>query len=141
MEKWMSGLGGTFSMIALWTVGWGLGFGGLIEAFIDPNGEILDVWLTAMAIPGVIGGVIFSVLIWSAEHRRTFDIIPVQRMALWGAVAGIGIGAIAMAKGIEMTLTTGKIFAITTVLGLVAAVGSAIFFRLAAHWLTQTTPE
>jgi hypothetical protein len=138
MKKWMSGIRATVLMILLWIVGWGLGFGGLIEAFVDPSGEILDVWLTAMAIPGFIGGVVFSALLRIAEGRRSFDEVSLARFAAWGAVTGLVIGGIAMAKGIELTLTTGKVFVITTALGIVAAIGSAAFFRLVARGRTPT---
>jgi hypothetical protein len=140
MKKWMSGMRGTILMILLWIVGWGLGFGGLIEAFIDPHGEILDIWFTAMAIPGFIGGVVFSALLRIAEGRRSFDEVSLVRFAIWGAVTGLVIGAIAMARGIELTLTPGKIFAITTALGIVAAIGSAVFFRLVARWQAPAIP-
>jgi len=134
MKKWMSGIRGTLLMILLWIVGWGLGFGGLIEAFIDTSGEILDIWFTAMALPGFIGGVVFSALLAIAERGRSFDQVSLVRFASWGAVTGLVIGGIAMARGIELTLTTGKIFVITTALGIVAAIGSAVFFRLLARW-------
>ena len=133
MKNWLSGIGGTILMVLLWVVGWALGFGGLIEAFVDPNGDVLDIWFTAMAVPGLIGGVVFSALLRIAEGHRRFDEIPFVRMAIWGAVTGLVIGAIAMARGIELTLTTGQIFVITTVLGVVAAVGSALFFRLVSQ--------
>ncbi len=138
MKKWMSGIRGTVVMILLWIVGWGLGFGGLIEAFVDPDGDILDIWFTAMAIPGFIGGVVFSALLRIAEGSRSFDELSLVRFATWGAVTGLVIGAIAMARGIELTLTTGKIFVITTALGIVAAIGSAVFFRLVARWQTPS---
>jgi hypothetical protein len=124
-------------MIVLWVIGWGLGFGGIME-LIDPNGEIMDIWFVPMAVTGFIAGVVFAALLAVAERGRRFDEVSLARFALWGAATGFVIGAIAMAKGIELTLTTGKIFAITTVLGIVAAIGSAIFFRLAARWTTRT---
>ncbi len=138
MKKWMSGIRGTVLMILLWIVGWGLGFGGLIEAFVDPDGKILDIWFTAMAIPGFIGGVVFSALLRIAEGRRSFDEVSLVRFAIWGAATGLVIGGIAMARGIELSLTTGKIFGITTVLGIVAAIGSAVFFRFVARQQTPT---
>ena len=72
MKKWLSGIRGTVVIILTWTVGWGLSFGGLME-LVDPHGEILDVWPSAMAIPGFIGGALFSALLWIAEARRSFD--------------------------------------------------------------------
>jgi len=136
MKKWFSGIRGTVAMILLWTVGWGLGFGGLVELFVDPSGDILDIWFTAMAIPGFIGGVVFSALLRIAEGGRNFNEVSLVRFAVWGAVTGLVIGGIAMAKGIELTLTTGKIFVITTALGIVAAIGAAVFFRLVARGQT-----
>lgn len=138
MKKWFSGMRGMILMILLWVVGWGLGFGGLIEAFVDPDGDILDIWFTAMAIPGFIGGVVFSALLRIVEGGRSFDEVSLVRFAIWGAVAGLVIGGIAMARGIELTLTTGKIFVIATALGVVAAIGSAVFFRLVARGRTPT---
>jgi hypothetical protein len=138
MKNWRNGIRGTVLMILLWVVGWGLGFGGLIEAFVDPNGEIMDIWFVPMAVTGFIAGVVFSALLAIAERGRSFDEVPLVLYVIWGAVTGLVIGGIAMAKGIELTLTTGKIFVITTVLGIMAAIGSAIFFRLLSRW--RTTP-
>lgn len=84
MKKWLSGIRGTVVMILMWTVGWGLGFGGLIEAFVDPSGDIVDVWPTALAIPGFIGGVVLSALLRLAEGRRSFDEVSLARFAAWG---------------------------------------------------------
>jgi hypothetical protein len=140
MKKWMSGIRGTVLMILLWIVGWGLGFGGLIEAFIDPDGNILDVWPTAMAIPGFIGGVVFSALLRIAEGRRSFDEVSLARSATWGLVTGLVIGVIAIARGIEMSLAPAAMIGITTALGAVAAFGSAVFFRLAARGRTPAFP-
>ncbi len=138
MKKWMSGIRGTILMILLWIVGWGLGFGGLIEAFVDPDGDILDIWFTAMAIPGFIGGVVFSALLQIAEGRRSFDEVSLARFATWGVVTGLVIGVIAIAKGIEMSLAPAAMIGITTALGIVAAIGSAVFFRLVARWRAPT---
>ena len=79
MKKWMSGIRGAVLMILLWVVGWGLGFGGLIEAFLDPDGKVLDVWPTALAVPGFIGGVVFAALLAIAERRRSFDQVSLAR--------------------------------------------------------------
>ncbi len=94
MKKSQSGRRGTVAMILLWIVGWGLGFGGLIEAFVDPSGAIGDIWLTAMAIPGFIGGAVFSALLRIAEGRRSFDEVSLARFATWGVVTGLVLGVL-----------------------------------------------
>ena len=86
MRKWLSGVRSTILMILIWTVGWGLGFGGLMELY-DSAGEIGDVWPTALAIPGFIGAAVFSALLRAAEGRRRFDEVSLVRFAASGSVA------------------------------------------------------
>lgn len=136
MTKWLSGIRGTVAMILTWTVGWGLGFGGLIEAFVDPSGEIVDIWFTVMAIPGFFGGVLFSALLRIAEGGRGFDQVSLPRIVAWGVVTGVALGGVlVVATRVEnvLSLTAAQVVGITTVLGTVAAIGSAVFFRLLAR--------
>jgi hypothetical protein len=125
-------------MILLWILGWGLGFGGLIELLVDPHGEVLDVWPTAMAFPGLIGGVVFAGLLWVAEGGRRFDEVSLVRVVTWGALSGLAIGALAVVTGAateteNLSLTAVEAIGIATALGAVAAIGSAVFFRLIVH--------
>jgi hypothetical protein len=133
MKKWLSGGRGTVAMILTWTVGWGLGFGGLMELY-DPDGRIGDVWPTALAIPGFIGGIVFSAVLWFAESRRSFDEISLARFAIWGAVTGLVLGVLTIpAKVGDVSPGAAGMIGIGIVLGTVAAIGSAIFFRLIAR--------
>jgi len=79
MKKWMSGVRGAIVMVALWVIGWGFGFGGIME-LVDPDGKIQDVWPTLLAVPGFIGGIVFSVGV-AGNHENTFCVInpPGQR--------------------------------------------------------------
>jgi hypothetical protein len=139
MKKWMSGVRATVLMTVLWIVGWGLGFGGIMEAFIDPNGKIEDVWPVVLAIPGLIGGVLFSGLLWFAEGGRGFDEISIPRMGLWGVVTGVVIGLLTIpAKVGDVSPGAAGMTAIAACLGLVAAVGSAVFFRLVRRRMTDS---
>ena len=135
MKKWLSGIRGTVLMILTWIVGWGLGFGGLIEAFIDPQGEIGDVWPTLMAIPGFISGVIFSALLLIAERSRSFDEVSLVRYVAWGAVTGLALGVLALTGVLRYPrlLSPAALIGTTTALCAVAAIGSAVFFRLLAR--------
>jgi hypothetical protein len=135
MKRWLGGIRGTILMVLTWTVGWGLGFGGLIEAFIDPHGAIEDVWLTVMAVPGFIGGALFSGLLRVAEGRRSFAEVSLVRAALWGAVTGVALGALGVARGLTGPSPRAALAMIATAaaLGVVAAIGSVVLFRLLAR--------
>ena len=133
MTKWMSGTRGTVAMILTWTVGWGLGFGGLMELY-DPHGQIGDVWPTALAMPGFVGGIVFSVVLRIAEGRRSFDEVSLARFVTWGVVTGLVLGLLTIpAKVGDVSPGALGMIGIATVLSVVAALGSAIFFRLIAR--------
>lgn len=141
MKKWMSGIRGTVVVIVLWVIGWGLGFGGIME-LIDPDGKIQDVWPTVLAIPGFIGGIVFSALLLIAERRRSFDDVPLARFALWGAVTGIVLGVLTIPAEVgDVSPGAAGMIGIATTLGLVAAIGSAVFFRLLAWWRAAAVAE
>ena len=134
MNKWMSGIRGAVVMVALWVIGWGLGFGGIMEV-ADPDGRIQDVWPTLLAVPGFIGGVIFSALLLIVERDRRFDEISLLRFALWGAVTGIVIGLLTIPAEVgDVSPGAAGMTAIATVLGVVAGIGSGVFFRLVSRW-------
>lgn len=133
----MSGIRGSIFMTVLWVIGWGLGFGGIMEV-VDPDGKIQDVWLTVLAVPGFIGGVIFSVLLAIAERGRRFDQISLLRFAIWGGLTGVVIGLLTIPAEVgDVSPGAAGMTGIATVLGLVAGVGSGMFFRLVSRWLGQ----
>src|SRR5688572_1236022 len=132
MTKWLGGARSTVLMILLWTVGWGLGFGGLAEVFVDPDGEIQDIWPAEMAIPGFVGGVVFGGLLRIGEGGRRFDEVPLARFTIWGVMTGLVLGVLSASTGgpIPLSLTAAEMIGLATTLGAVAAIGSAVFFRL-----------
>jgi hypothetical protein len=140
MAKWLSGTRGAVSLILLWTVGWGLGFGGLAEVFVDPSGDVLDLWPMEMAIPGFIGGAVFACLLRLGEDRRHFDEVSLARFTLWGVLTGLVVGVLSIATGgpIPLSLTTAELLGVATTLGAVAAIGSAVFFRLLVRGRPRT---
>jgi len=127
----MSGIRGMVLMIVLWVIGWGLGFGGIMEAFVDPDGKIQDVWPTLLAIPGLIGGVIFSGLLAVGERGNRFDEISLFIFALFGGVAGLVIGLLTIPAGVgDISPGATGMIGIGTALGIVAGFGSGVFFHL-----------
>jgi hypothetical protein len=135
MKKWVSGIRGTVLMIVLWVIGWGLGFGGIMEAFIDPDGKIGDIWPTMMAVPGLVGGIVFSVLLLIAKRRTGFNEVPFFHFALWGVVTGIFLGLLTIPAEVgDVSPGAAGMIGIASVLGLVAGIGSGAFFRLIGRY-------
>ncbi len=137
MKKWMSGVRGAILIIVLWVLGWGLGFGGIME-LIDPDGKVQDIWPIVLAIPGLIGGLVFAALFAIAERGRSLDEVSLVRFGLWGAVSGIVIGVLTIpAKVGDVSPGALGMIAIATALGVVAGFGSGAFIRLVSMWRTR----
>jgi hypothetical protein len=83
VQKWLRRIRGAVGMGLTWAAGWAL-VGVLIELFIDPMGSLVDVWPTALAIPGFLGGAVFSAVLQVAESRSRFDELSLPRFAAWG---------------------------------------------------------
>ena len=136
MSQWLTGIRGIVLVVLIWTVGWGLGFGGLAELLVDPSGEILDIWPAEMAIPGFIGGLVFAGLLRLLEGQRRFDEVSLARFTIWGVVTGLVLGVLSTATGgpIPLSLTAAEMIGLATGLGAVAGIGSAVFFQLVGQW-------
>lgn len=140
MKKWMSGIRGALLIVVLWVIGWGLGFGGIME-LIDPDGKIQDVWPTLLAVPGLIGGIVFSGLLAFGESGRRFDEVPLFKFALWGAAAGLFIGLLTIPAEVgDVSPGAAGMIGLGTALGIVAGFGSGVFFRLVAWWRDRNVP-
>lgn len=131
MQKWLRRVRGVVGMGLLWAVGWA-GVGGVIEllANVLPGGLLMasavDMWPQTLAILGFRRGVVFGVVLGIAGGRRRFEEFSLSQFAAWGAVAGLVLGAVAMAKG------AGVVFVgITTLLSAVAGAGSLALARMA----------
>jgi drug/metabolite transporter (DMT)-like permease len=134
MKKWMIGIRGVVLVTVLWVIGWGLGFGGIME-IVDPDGRVQDIWPTVLAIPGLIGGVIFGALLAIAERGRGFDEVSVVRLALWGAVAGVILGVLSIPAEVgDVSPGAAGMIGLGAGVGLIAGLGSGLFFRLLSWW-------
>jgi hypothetical protein len=97
-----------------WAIGWaivGLAIGvtSRLTPFLpwERFFAVFDAPLPALAVPGFVGGTIFSFVLGIAARHRRFDELSVPRFAAWGAVGGLLLGlvpaaltAIGMASGI-----------------------------------------
>jgi hypothetical protein len=93
MRNWQRRIRGAVGMGLTWAAGWAL-VGVLIGVTSrllpslpwDALFEVFDAPLPALAIPGFIGGALFSVVLGIAGRRRRFDELSLPRFAAWGAV-------------------------------------------------------
>jgi len=87
---------GAVGMGLTWAAGWAVA-GILIGVMskLTPNlpwdsfFEVFDAPLPALALPGFIGGVLFSIVLGIAGRHRRFDELSVSRFAIWGAIGGV----------------------------------------------------
>lgn len=99
MQNWLRRIRGAFGMGLIWAIGWAVVGGGVMEAFVDPNGRILDMWPQTLGIAGFLGGAAFSIVFGIAAGRRRFDELSLVRFGAWGAVAGVAVGVFLMTTG------------------------------------------
>jgi hypothetical protein len=133
MEKWTAGKRGAILIVVLWVIGWGLGFGGIME-LVDTDGKVQDVWLTILAVPGLIGGIVFAAILTIAERGRALTQIPLSHFLLCGAITGITLGLLTIpAKVGDVSPGAAGMIGIGILLGVVAGIGTGVFFRLLAR--------
>jgi tetrahydromethanopterin S-methyltransferase subunit F len=93
---WLRRIRGALGMGATWAVGWafaGIAIGVLSRllpqlpwaAFF----RVFDAPLPALAIPGFVAGVLFSLVLSVAARRRSFEDLSISRFATWGAIGGV----------------------------------------------------
>ena len=146
MKKWLRRIRGAVAMGLTWAVGWAL-FGLLIgvasillpwlpwELFFD----VFDAPLPALAIPGFIGGVLFSTVLGIAGRRRRFDELSLPRFGFCGAVGGVLLSLVPAAMvavglasaNVDLWLFTAVIMGPMTLLSAVSASGSLMLARKA----------
>ena len=97
MKKLLKRVRGAIGMGLTWAAGWAV-FGILVGVasrltsglpFWDPFFRIFDAPLPALAVPGFIGGALFSIVLGIAGCRHKFGDLSVGRFSAWGAVGGI----------------------------------------------------
>ena len=93
---WLRRIRGAIGMGLTWAVGWALAgvLFGVVSLILPPAAtsgffRVFDAPLPALALPGFIGGAIFSVVLGIAGRRRRFDELSLPRVAAWGAVGGL----------------------------------------------------
>ena len=100
MNSWWRRIRAGLGMGLIWAVG-GAGVGGLMELVANfvPALNFIDMWIPLFAIPGFVGGLIFSVVIGFAARHRRFEELSLRAFAAWGALGGVALVALAAVIG------------------------------------------
>jgi hypothetical protein len=151
MEKWLRPIRGAIGMGVTWAVGWG--FAGVLAAaassllpssWLAPFLQIFDAPAPALAVPGLVGGALFSIVIGIAGRGRKFHELSLPRFVAWGAVAGVLLSLVPVAMvavglahvgnpDINLWKITATIFGpVFALLGAASAFGSLKLARMAA---------
>lgn len=104
--------------------------------------EVFDAPLPALAIPGFLGGAIFSVVLGIAGRRRRFDELSLPGFAAWGAVGGlllsllpatmVAVGLASIGRsGVGLWQLTAAIGVPLTLLSALSASGSLLLAKAA----------
>ncbi len=145
MKRWLRRIRGAVGMGLTWAAGWAL-VGVLIGVTSillpglpwDAFFEVFDAPLPALAVPGFVGGALFSTVVGIAGRRRRFDELSLTRFAAWGAVGGLLLGlfpaamvavGLASANG-DLGQFTAVIIGPLSLLSAVSAIGSLILARM-----------
>lgn len=140
MKNWLRRIRGAIGMGLTWAFGWGL-VGMAIEAIWEvwpgfPLGPLVDIWPIVLAIPGFVGGAVFSVMLGIAARHRRFDELSLSGFGALGALGGLVLGVLAvgtLAGGVPalgLWLRAAAIIGSTTLLSAASASGTLALARL-----------
>ena len=138
MGSWLRRIRGAVGMGVTWAVGWALagvmiGVSSVLlpglpwEIFFD----VFDAPLPALALPGFVGGVIFSGVLGIAGRRRRFDELSLPRFATLGAIGGLFLGLIPVAAVAEGTAGVALLAGIVATVTLLSAASASVSLMLA----------
>lgn len=149
MNRWLRRIRGAVGMGLTWAAGWAL-VGVLIGVSSrllpglpwDSFFEVFDAPLPALAIPGFIGGALFSTVLGIAGRRRRFDELSLPRFCAWGAVGGLLLSLVPAAlvavglasfdrSDLGLWQVTAAIGGPLTLLSAISACGSLMLARMA----------
>lgn len=108
-----------------------------------PFAREIDMWPQTLGLPGLVGGVVFSVLVLISERGRGLGELSLPRSGAWGAVSGLIVGAL-IAWGVDSGLSVSRhlaaaVVGLATLLGAVSGVGSPLLLRSAGQRRGSTT--
>ena len=149
MKQWLRRVRGAVGMGLTWAAGWAAGgiligvtsllFPGL--PWWDAFFAFFDAPLPALAIPGFIGGALFSGVLGVAGRRRRFDELSLPRFTAWGALGGlllglvpatlVALGLATLRPDLSVGVITATLAVPLTILGAASAAGTLALARRA----------
>ncbi|MGZ8413627.1 MAG: hypothetical protein ACXW05_12905 [Gemmatirosa sp.] len=111
----------------------------LLGVFVlDPDNSMDEMWPMVGAMPGFLGGVVFSIVLGIAARHRRFDELSIPRFAAWGALAGLLVGTLPFMLGtptsaLPLWMLAAVVIGPITLLSAVSAAGSLALARRAAR--------
>lgn len=132
MPTWMRRVRGAVGMGVTWALVWAPAAVLLGTLVIDPDNSMDEMWVMVGALPGFLGGVIFSIVLGIAARHRRLEELSMTRVTLWGALAGFLVGSLPFTIGTPTNtvplwwLATVVIGSITALSALSAAASLAI---------------
>lgn len=129
MNESLRGIGSAVGRGLIWAVIWAPVAVAIGVLIVDPDNSMDEMWVAIGAYPGFICGVLFSVLLGAAEAGRRIDEVSLPRLAVWGAAAGLLVGAVPFAVGeatsaVPLWLLASTVMGTITVMSAASAVGS-----------------
>ena len=124
MKTWFGKAGRAAGMGVAWGFAWAC-LGMAIELF-EPDPSFIDVWVTTLAIPGLAGGMLFSIVL-QAIGRGVDELSPARSFSL-GAVAGLLLALLVIATTTLLDVppgprAAGVVIAASMLLSAVTALG------------------
>ena len=106
----------------------------LVGLVVDPDGSADEMWPAIGAYPGLLCGVLFSLLLGIAYGRRGLGELTLVRAGAWGAAAGVLVGVLPFTIGestsrLPLWQLAATVIGSFTVLSAVSAIGSAMLAR------------
>jgi hypothetical protein len=96
VKNWLRRARGAVGTGLTWAVGWAvagilIGVASILLPWLPWNYffDVFDAPLPAMAVPGFVGGVFFSIVLGIAGRHRRFRELSLRRFAAWGALGGL----------------------------------------------------
>jgi peptidoglycan/LPS O-acetylase OafA/YrhL len=93
LKKWQRRVRGAVGMGLTWAIVWAP-VALLIGLIVDPTDSMDEMWPMIGALPGFLGGVVFSAVLGFAANRRKLGDLSIRKVALWGAGAGLIVGVV-----------------------------------------------